>query len=146
MVLYLDNCCYNRPYDDQRQERIHLEGEAILAIIGKYRQNNNIIIGSTILDFEINNIENIEKRDKVKYFYNQTITIKTDYNTEIFSMAQKLSKQTNIKTLDIFHLSFAEYYKVDILLTTDDKFEKSTGKLNMRVKVMNPLKFLLEDI
>jgi hypothetical protein len=23
MKLYLDNCCYNRPYDDQTQERIH---------------------------------------------------------------------------------------------------------------------------
>jgi hypothetical protein len=33
MKLYLDSCCYNRPYDDQTQERIHLEGEAVLAII-----------------------------------------------------------------------------------------------------------------
>lgn len=23
------NCCYNRPFDDQTQERIHLESEAI---------------------------------------------------------------------------------------------------------------------
>jgi hypothetical protein len=35
MKLYLDNCCYNRPYDDQTQERIHLEGEAVLAIISQ---------------------------------------------------------------------------------------------------------------
>lgn len=25
MTVYLDNCCYNRPFDDQTQERIHLE-------------------------------------------------------------------------------------------------------------------------
>jgi hypothetical protein len=24
MKLYLDSCCYNRPYDDQTQKRIHL--------------------------------------------------------------------------------------------------------------------------
>jgi hypothetical protein len=41
MKLYLDNCCYNRPYDDQTQERIHLEGEAVLVIINKYKQNEN---------------------------------------------------------------------------------------------------------
>lgn len=27
MIIYLDNCCYNRPFDDQTQERIHLESE-----------------------------------------------------------------------------------------------------------------------
>ena len=30
MIIYLDNCCYNRPFDDQTQERIHLESEVIL--------------------------------------------------------------------------------------------------------------------
>ena len=28
MIVYLDNCCYNRPFDDQTQERVHLESEA----------------------------------------------------------------------------------------------------------------------
>ncbi len=23
--LYLDNCCYNRPFDDLRQEKINIE-------------------------------------------------------------------------------------------------------------------------
>jgi hypothetical protein len=25
MKYYFDNCCFNRPYDDQTQEKIHLE-------------------------------------------------------------------------------------------------------------------------
>lgn len=33
MKLYLDNCCYNRPFDDQTQDRIHLESEAVLALL-----------------------------------------------------------------------------------------------------------------
>lgn len=28
--LYLDLCCFNRPYDDQTQARIRLEAEAII--------------------------------------------------------------------------------------------------------------------
>ena len=32
MKVYLNNCCYNRPYDDQTQIRIHLETEAKLHI------------------------------------------------------------------------------------------------------------------
>ena len=29
MKLYLDTCCYNRPYDDRTQEKVYIEGEAI---------------------------------------------------------------------------------------------------------------------
>ena len=32
MRVYLDNCCYNRPFDEQDQLRIRLETEAKLAI------------------------------------------------------------------------------------------------------------------
>ena len=32
MRVYLDNCCYNRPYDEQVQLRIRLETEAKLHV------------------------------------------------------------------------------------------------------------------
>ena len=32
MIIYLDNCCYNRPFDDQSQMRIYLETQAKLHI------------------------------------------------------------------------------------------------------------------
>lgn len=32
MKIYMDNCCYNRPYDDQTHIRIHLETEVKLHI------------------------------------------------------------------------------------------------------------------
>lgn len=32
MRVYLDNCCYNRPFDDQGQVRIRLETEAKLRV------------------------------------------------------------------------------------------------------------------
>ncbi len=32
MKIYLDNCCYNRPYDDQQQLRVYLETQAKLHI------------------------------------------------------------------------------------------------------------------
>ena len=30
MLIYLDNCCYNRPYDDQSYMRINLETQAVV--------------------------------------------------------------------------------------------------------------------
>ena len=32
MKIYLDNCCYNRPFDDQTALKVHLEAIAKLAI------------------------------------------------------------------------------------------------------------------
>ena len=144
MKLYFDNCCYNRPYDDQTQEKIHLEGEAILAIISKCDRNNDEIIGSPVVDLEIDQITDIEKKEKVKSFYDKTISWKIDYTENILKRVQELSGQTNIRTLDRFHLSFAEYSDADVLLTTDIKFEKACSKMDLKIKVINPLKYLME--
>jgi predicted nucleic acid-binding protein len=62
----------------------------------------------------------------------------------ILKRVKELSEKTTIRTLDRFHLAFAENANVDVLLTTDDKFEKACSKMNLTIKVMNPLNFLLE--
>lgn len=69
MDIYLDNCCYNRPFDDQTQERIHLESEAILTILqyGQFGKYN--IIGSHILELEIECMHDIVKKQRVKELY-----------------------------------------------------------------------------
>jgi hypothetical protein len=42
MKIYLDTCCLNRPFDDQRQARIRLESEAVTLILEKIlRKNGN---------------------------------------------------------------------------------------------------------
>ena len=33
LKLYLDNCCYNRPFDDLKQEKICLEATAVEDIL-----------------------------------------------------------------------------------------------------------------
>lgn len=50
--LYLDLCCFNRPYDDQTQVRIRLETEAIIALQEKVKQAECHLIWSSTLDFE----------------------------------------------------------------------------------------------
>jgi hypothetical protein len=50
--LYLDLCCFNRPYDDQSQTRIRLETEAKLVLQQKVRQGECELLWSSTLDFE----------------------------------------------------------------------------------------------
>lgn len=39
--IYLDNCCYNRPYDDQSFKAISLEAEAKLYIQDNIKEREN---------------------------------------------------------------------------------------------------------
>ena len=46
MRIYLDNCCYNRPYDDQSQLRISLESQAKLYVQELIREDKFELVAS----------------------------------------------------------------------------------------------------
>ena len=50
MRVYLDNCCYNRPFDDQNQLKIAIESAAKLAIQAKMRSGELEYVWSDELD------------------------------------------------------------------------------------------------
>ena len=53
MRIYLDNCCLQRPLDDQTQPRIKVETEAVLAILASALAGDFVLLGSEALEFEI---------------------------------------------------------------------------------------------
>ena len=51
MRLYFDCCCYNRPFDDLSQNRIHDESDAVM---NRCRASQyHTVLGSTILQMDI---------------------------------------------------------------------------------------------
>ena len=52
MLIYLDNCCYNRPYDDQLLLSIHLETQAKIYIQEKIRTNVFKLVTSDMLYYK----------------------------------------------------------------------------------------------
>lgn len=52
MLIYLDNCCFNRPFDDQKQVKIRIETEAKLFIQGQILDEKYSLAWSYILDYE----------------------------------------------------------------------------------------------
>ena len=52
MTIYLDVCCLNRPFDDQSQNRVRLEAEAILSILEMAQSDKLEIISSDVIDDE----------------------------------------------------------------------------------------------
>ncbi len=52
MRIYLDNCCFNRPYDDQSQIRISLKAQAKLFIQELIKKNQVELVTSYVLWYE----------------------------------------------------------------------------------------------
>ena len=52
LKIYLDNCVFNRPFDDQSQIRIKLETEAKFYIQAQIKQHHVVLVWSYILELE----------------------------------------------------------------------------------------------
>jgi predicted nucleic acid-binding protein len=146
MKIYFDTCCYNRPYDDQRQERIHAEAEAIKNIVKLAQWHGYTILGSTTLEKEIGDITNAVKHERTIGLYRQTITYRAKYKKDIFDYFVPILSQAGIDGADVMHLCYSIAAGADYLLTTDDDFMDIAAGLAIPVKVINPLNFPLGGV
>ena len=145
MIIYLDNCCYNRPFDDQTQERIHLESEVILTVLKMGQMKKVSIVGSEILELEMKRMQDENKKRKVLDLYG-IADMHIPYSEKIKKRSAEIMSVSQIRTFDSLHIAAAEEANAEILLTTDDKFEKMAEKLELRTRVVNPLRFAWEVI
>ena len=65
MRVYLDNCAYNRPFDDQLNTLIHVETEAKLVIQQMIKDGKITLIWSDVLDYENKDNPFEERRIKI---------------------------------------------------------------------------------
>ena len=147
MKIYLDTCCLNRPFDDQRQPRVRLESEAITLIMEKIRRREWEWVGSEVLIYEIEQTTNTERKERLLLLAreaNQTVEI----SEKTLDRAEALSS-LGFGEYDALHLASAESAKVDVFLTTDDQLQKIADKNKKRLSsliVINPVKWLEENL
>lgn len=145
MRLYFDCCCYNRPFDDLSQNRIHDESDAILSLLNRSQTSNNIILGSSVLKMEIDKINDPGKKFKVNALY-QATSYFISYTSDIRKRAEELQRLAIIHQMDSLHIASAEAGNANIFLTTDDKLIKACRNIDLNVRVMNPVSYLAEVI
>jgi len=101
------------------------------------------IFGSPALIMEISKISDDELRRNVMDFYIETVTDEIPLTVKIEARGAEL-QASGLKFMDSLHAALAEVAGVDYLLTTDIKFEKVSARLDVKTKVINPIKFLQE--
>ncbi len=140
MKIYLDNCCYNRPYDDQSQIRISLEAQAKIYIQTMIETGNFKLVSSYMLIYE-NSRNRIEtKRKAIEQFIkdNTAIYIDDSYSEEVEHVAIEI-QQTGVKSADAIHVACAILAKCDFFITTDDRLLKYKSDL---ISIVDPVEFI----
>lgn len=143
MKVYLDNCCYNRLFDDRSYIKNYLERESVLIIMQKAFDNELHIVGSDILKVEMSKIKNEEKRNNVEGLYHALVVDLIKSTDEIGQRAAQIREKSNIRSFDSLHLACAEI-GADVLLTTDIKFLRNSQRINTKIAVKNPIEFVME--
>jgi hypothetical protein len=65
MRLYIDLSCFNRPFDNQAQDRIRLETEAVLVILTRIVEGTDTLLWSWVLSFENDKHPKRDRRDEI---------------------------------------------------------------------------------
>ena len=140
MRVYLDNCSYNRPYDDQSQIRIHLETQAKLHIQDMIRQKKIELVTSYVLDFENSNNRSIQKRMAIEKFMKEYATLYvSNKNEKDIEKVAAVIMETGVKEKDAYHVACAVIAECDYFVTTDDRLLKYQSE---KIELVTPGEFI----
>lgn len=139
--VYLDNCSFNRPFDDQTQVRINLETEAKLAIQAKICAGALELAWSYILDYE-NTANPFRDRRAAVAVWKKLAGVYVEETPALLLSAERLQRDRRIAPKDALHVACAMMASCDCLLTTDDILVKKL--LTLRgLRVCNPVAWFL---
>ncbi|MCL2187599.1 MAG: hypothetical protein FWC16_05820 [Defluviitaleaceae bacterium] len=140
MRVYLDNCCYSRPYDGQKQIKIQLETEAKLFIQSLVKLKAIKLVASFVLMEEVNASSEIVKVQAVMSFINEhsSVFVGSDCINELTPMAAN-AIMTGVKAKDAIHLACAIFAECDYFISTDKRLLNYTSD---KIKLLNPIEFM----
>jgi predicted nucleic acid-binding protein len=136
--LYLDNCCFNRPFDDQSQLLVRLETEAKLFIQQGIKDGKFELVWSYILDEENASNPFPNKKEQV-LFWKPLAVSDIDASDEIIRLAKEYVDQ-GVKSMDALHVACAIAASADYFITTDTGILKKKIK---KIQTINPLEFFV---
>ena len=139
MRLYLDNCCFNRPFDDQSQLLVRLQTEAKLSVQASIRNGIHSLVWSAILDLENAGNPDIGRSLAIGAWKSLAeIDIATTPAVERIALDVATA---GLKAIDALHVASAIEANADCFLTTDKGILRKM-KFEKQIRVLDPLDFL----
>lgn len=138
MRVYLDNCCYNRPFDNQGQLKVLLETLAKLDIQRQMRDGVIEYAWSEVLDFEVGKSRFVDRKRQIAPWAEGAV-VHVELNEAIRLRAREF-EATGIKAMDALHLASAEAADCDWFFTTDRGILNKARPMTA-MRVANPVEF-----
>ena len=137
MKIYLDNCSFNRPFDNQNSLVVRLETEAKLHVQELIRQGKLELVWSFVLDYENGANPFEEVRNRITE-WKKLASVDCELSEEVTDKAGELMN-LGLRQMDAAHVACAIYLGTDYFLTTDKKI---LNKPITEINIMNPLDFV----
>ena len=140
MRVYLDNCCFGRPFDDQTFPRIVEETKATLIIQDEIKAGKIELATSYMLHYENLQCPRKPRREYVAQFLksNTSIYISIGSAETVAAKADQFIL-TGIKQKDAYHVASAILAECDYFLTVDDRLLKLKSN---EIVLLNPVEFV----
>lgn len=142
MRLYIDLNCFNRPFDDQGQERVRKETEAVLSVLTRIVEGKDTLLWSSVMSFENDKHPKADRRDEIALWEGRSERF-VSVTESLEQRARQIVRQ-GIAVLDAAHLAAAEIGGAEIVLTCDDVLVRRAARLGLALRVLNPMAYFNE--
>jgi len=141
--VYLDNNCIQRLFDDQRQERVRCEADAVERVFELQQKRLCELLASRMIYTEVMQNQDYERRSLVLAMLGAFRFVETQRWAER-PLVQSL-EQLNMATPDATHLAQASLMGADVFLTCDDGIIKKRSRVQAllpKLTVANPVQWV----
>jgi len=140
--IYLDNCCYNRPYDDQTSIKISLETQAKLAIQEMIKLGKYALVSSETLEYEVDASPYSSQVQIIKGFIqeNTSFYVGKRKRDDVEKLAIEIT-QTGVKYYDACHVASAIIADCEYFVTVDKRLLNYQSD---KVRIVSPIQFISE--
>lgn len=139
MLIYLDICCFNRPFDDQADLLVRLQTEAKLHVQDLIRKGELLLAWSAVMDIE--NLANPDINRKLAVAdWKKLSSVDVSVGENIEKVAEALAV-IGVKPMDALHVACAIEAKTAYFLTTDKALLRKMTHDN-RTQVVDPVDFI----
>ena len=140
LKIYLDNCCYNRPFDDLTIEKNWLETNAKMYIQSLIKYKSVSLYYSFMSQVEIDDSPYEDRKAYILDFVetNAVAFIGKARFSEIERLAEKFM-QEGIKKKDATHLACSIIGECDYFISTD---KKVVNHKTDKIEIVNPITFV----
>lgn len=143
MIIYLDNCCFNRPFDDQSHLRIRLEAEAKMQIQEVILEGGFQLAWSYVLDFENASNPFAERRERT-HAWRSHASVDCVENSAVRTAADSFARR-GLRNIDALHVACAVNAGCAYFITTDDQILAKAGKIS-EIEITDPIGFIKKEL